>query len=233
MNLPLLLAACLFCLLALLYWELVLVEGAHLGARVVVWLYDLVAPYYERIKQFEIEFEDSALGLPLTIRLIEIESPRVLDVAAGNGRMARTLLRQLAFDGTVVNLDLSRAMLVQGQHECAPWAERVQWICSPVECFPFAAETFDAVICLEALEFFPDAQRALAECARVLRPNGVLLVSNRIGWNARLMFGKTFSSRAFHHLLAQYPLKDILLHAWQVEYDLAWARKANRAQLEL
>ena len=36
--------------LALLaYWELVIAEGAHLGPRVVVWLYDLTARRYDGI----------------------------------------------------------------------------------------------------------------------------------------------------------------------------------------
>ena len=36
-----------------LYWELIVAEGAHLGPRVVVCLYDLVARRYERIKKFK------------------------------------------------------------------------------------------------------------------------------------------------------------------------------------
>ena len=36
-------------LFVLLYWQLILAEGAHLGPRVVVWLYDLVAHRYDRI----------------------------------------------------------------------------------------------------------------------------------------------------------------------------------------
>lgn len=75
----------------LLYWELVIAEGVHLGPRVVVWLYDLAAPRYERIKKFDPAVEDEFLGLPIVVELIDAnaESPRVLDVAAGTGRVAR------------------------------------------------------------------------------------------------------------------------------------------------
>jgi ubiquinone/menaquinone biosynthesis C-methylase UbiE len=71
----------------------------------------------------------------------------------------------------------------------------------------------------------PNPRAALAECVRVLRPGGVLLVTNRIGRDARLMPGKTFSRPAFQQLLEALPLTEVEVHPWQVEYDLAWARK--------
>jgi len=211
----------------LAYWELVIAEGAHLGPGVVVWLYDLTAPRYDRIKKFDLEIEDGTLGLPLAARLAAVESPRVLDVAAGTGRVARALLRQPAFDGRVVNLDLAGRMLAEGQRACAAWPGRLDWVRAPAGALPFAAETFDAVTCLEALEFLPDARAALAECARVLRPGGMLLVTNRVGGEARLLAGKTFRPAAFEQLLAALPLCQVEVERWQVEYDLAWAVKSG------
>lgn len=208
-----------------LYWELILAEGAHLGPRVVVWLYDLTAPRYERIKQFDWETETLLIGLPLTEALINIDAPRVLDVGAGTGRVARAVLRQIAFDGEVINLDLSAPMLREGQRQCAVWPGRAHTVRAPADCLPFADNTFDAVTCIEVVEFLPDARRALGEYLRVLKPGGVLLLSNRIGWPARLMPGKTLSRSAFQHWLAEYPVEGARIEPWQVEYDLAWARK--------
>ena len=211
----------------LAYWELVIAEGAHLGPGVVVWLYDLTAPRYDRIKKFDLEIEDGTLGLPLAARLAAVESPRVLDVAAGTGRVARALLRQPAFDGRVVNLDLAGRMLAEGQRACSAWPGRLDWVRAPAGALPFAAETFDAVTCLEALEFLPDARATLAECARVLRPGGVLLVTNRVGVEARLLPGKTFRPAAFEQLLRALPLCQVEVERWQVEYDLGWAVKGG------
>jgi ubiquinone/menaquinone biosynthesis C-methylase UbiE len=216
----------LACLGLLLYWELVIAEGVHLGPRAVIWLYDLAAPRYERIKKFDPAVEDEFLGRPLVEALIGVEAPRVLDVAAGTGRAARTLLRQTAFDGAVFNLELSRRMLECGRRETALWPGRSPWSRGAAQSLPFADATFDAVTCLEALEFLPDARAALCECVRVLRPGGLLVTTNRVGWDARLIPGKTFSRRAFRRLLAASPLQSVRVHAWQVDYDLAWARKA-------
>ncbi len=211
----------------LLYWELVIAEGAHLGPRVVVGLYDLIAHRYERIKNFDPEVEADLLGWPVSAALARLEAPRVLDVASGTGRLARALLPQIAFDGTVINLDLSARMLRYGRPQCAAWPGRTAWLRAPAQQLPFAGEAFEVVACLEALEFLPNARAALAECVRVLQPGGLLLVTNRIGRDARLMPGKTFTRPAFERLLAEFPLVETTVRPWQVEYDLAWAWKAG------
>ncbi|MEW5961021.1 MAG: hypothetical protein AB1801_25115, partial [Chloroflexota bacterium] len=53
----------------LLYWQLILAEGAYLGAPLVALLYDWTAERYNRIKEFDPELETFTLGLPLAHRL--------------------------------------------------------------------------------------------------------------------------------------------------------------------
>ena len=150
---------------------------------------------------------------------------RVLDVAAGTGRVARALLRQPLFDGRLTQTDLSARMLAEGRRKCAAWPERLDWVRAPAVRLPFADNTFDAVTCLEALEFMPDARAALAECVRVLRPGGLLLVTNRMGPEAWLLPGMAIAPAAFQRLLEALPLEAIEVQPWQVEYDLGWAKK--------
>lgn len=211
-----------------LYWELIIAEGAHLGPRVVARLYDWVARRYDRqIKNFDAVTEDDILGLPLATELIETDSPRVLDVACGTGRVARALLRQLAFDGTVVNLDLAEKMLAVGRAAAPHWPGRLWWLRAPADALPFPDGAFDCVTCLEALEFFRDARAALHECLRVLKPGGLFVVTNRVGWEAGLILGKTLSRPAFARWLASFPLGVLRIDPWLVDYDLAWARKVE------
>ncbi|MGQ0604383.1 MAG: class I SAM-dependent methyltransferase [Anaerolineales bacterium] len=214
--------------LALLYWELILAEGAHLGPRVVIQLYDWVASRYDtHIKKFDLETEADILGLPLAVELAETESPRVLDVCAGTGRVSRALLRQIAFDGVVVNVDLAARMLRVGRETTAPWPGSVAWLRAPAGQLPFTNNLFDCVTCLEALEFVPDARAVLAECLRVLKPGGLLVITNRVGWEARLIVGKNLSRSAFRQLLADLPLEVLRVEPWVVDYDWAWARKIS------
>ena len=207
----------------LLYWQLIIAEGTYLGPRVVVLLYDWSAHVYERIKQYDIGAEQWFLGLPLIGALEWVSAPLVLDVATGTGRLPRALLRQPSFDGRVIGLDLSRRMLREAVRKTAQFEGRLTYIWQDARSLPFEDGTFDAVTCLEALEFTPCPDEVLAELVRVLRPGGVLLVTNRIGRDAKLLPGRAFPRDQFEQVLRKLPLEDVKVRPWQVDYDLAWA----------
>lgn len=212
----------------LLYWQLIIAEGAYLGPRVVTLLYNWSARVYERIKQYDIGDEQWFLGLPLARALELIPAPLVLDVATGTGRLPRTLLRQIAFDGRAIGLDLSRSMLREAARRTAQFADRLTYIWQDARNLPFDDDTFDAVACLEALEFTPDPRAVLAELVRVLRPGGVLLTTNRVGPDARFLPRRAFPRDEFERVLSEFPLEDVKVRRWQQDYDLAWAVKSGR-----
>jgi len=212
----------------LLYWQLIVAEGAYLGPRVVILLYDWSAHVYEHIKQYSVGDEQWFLGLPLARALELIPAPLVLDAATGTGRLPRTLLRQIAFDGRVIGLDLSRRMLREAARRTAQFADRLTYIWQDARNLPFDDDTFDGVTCLEALEFTPDPRAVLAELVRVLRPGGVLLTTNRVGRGARFLPGRAFPRDEFEQVLQEFPLEDVKVRRWQQDYDLAWAVKAGR-----
>ena len=209
----------------LLYWQLIIAEGAYLGPWIVTLLYDLTAHVYERIKQYRPSDEEAFLGQPMARALELLPAPLVLDVATGTGRLPRALLRQTSFRGRVIGVDLARRMLREATRRTAQFSDRLTFIWQDARKLPFQDSTFDAVTCLEALEFTPSPRDVVAELIRVLRPGGVLLVTNRIGPEARLMPGRTFSHPEFERLLRDFPLDKIRIRPWQVDYDLAWAIK--------
>lgn len=211
-------------LIALLaVWQLWICEGAHLGRRAVVFLYDLTARRYEAIKRFDLPWERQCLGEPFARALAGLGDAMVLDVGGGTARLARATLPSQAFAGTICNLDASRGLLRQGKQLVT--SDRLRWVQSWAVPLPFAARTFDAVACLEVLEFTPRPRLVLQELVRVLRPGSWLLITNRIGWRGALILGKSFSRRKFERLLEEAGLQDVEILPWQVEYDLAWARK--------
>lgn len=211
----------------LLYWQLVIAEGTYLGPRVVALLYDWSAPIYERIKQFNAGDEQWFLGLPLARALEFTPAPLVLDVATGTGRLPRVLLRQPAFDGRIIGLDLSRRMLREAVRRTAQFADRLTFLWQDARNLPFDDDTFDAVTCLEALEFTPNPRAVLAELVRVLRPGGVLLVTNRVGRDAKFLPRRAFHRHEFERMLREFPLEEIKVRPWQADYDLAWAVKTG------
>jgi ubiquinone/menaquinone biosynthesis C-methylase UbiE len=218
---------------ALAYWHLIIAEGAYLGPRVVAWTYDWVARRYDAIKQFDVRDEDWFVAGPVLRGLAGLAQPLVLDVATGTGRLPLAVLRTHPARGTVrmVGLDLSRGMLRQARAKLAPYgADRVILVWQDAAHLPFADDTFDAVTCLEALEFLPNARQALAEMTRVLAPGGLLLVTNRVGSGARLMPGRTIPRAALDQLLADLGLEAVETRRWQVDYDLSAGRKAGARQ---
>ena len=222
---PVVLLAVVAVVALIVYWQLIIAEGAYLGPRVVAFLYDVIAHRYNRIKQFNPDDDAYFFVDPLMEWLAETPRPRVLDVATGTGRVPLMLTANPAFDGTLVAVDLARRMLREAARALDGHSARVLLSAQDGMRLAFGDGAFDAVSCLEALEFMPNPRAALAECVRVLRPGGVLMLTNRVGFQARLIVGKTFSRPAFVKLLDEFPLEDVRVQPWQVDYDLAWARK--------
>jgi ubiquinone/menaquinone biosynthesis C-methylase UbiE len=94
---------------------------------------------------------------------------RVLDLASGPGLLARGAQALVGSHGLTIASDIS-----EGQLACCPDLLRVA---ADGEALPFAAASFDRVLCGLGLMFFPDDQAALREVRRVLRPDGRLALS--------------------------------------------------------
>lgn len=72
---------------------------------------------------------------------------------------------------------------------------------------PFREQVFDTVVIFEALYYFHDAPQVIAECRRVLRPGGSLLLSMPNpacrGFHASPRSTRYFSARSLRHLLGE------------------------------
>ncbi|MFN2168084.1 MAG: methyltransferase domain-containing protein, partial [Anaerolineae bacterium] len=211
----------------LAYWQLIIAEGTYLGSRVVARTYDWIARRYDGIKQFNPRDESWFVAGPLLQALAGVEQPLVLDVATGTGRLPLALMRErfASAGGRVVGLDLSRGMLRQARAKLLSYRPQVDLVWQDACCLPFDDGTFDAVTCLESLEFMPQPREALAEMVRVLAPGGVLLVTNRVGREARFLPRRAMRRPAFEAALVALALRDVQVRPWQVDYDLALARK--------
>lgn len=216
-----------------IYWLVVLAEGAYFGSRAVRFLYDRGAATYDRVKQFDPVDDAQSLALPLLRELREVGRPLILDVATGTGRLPLALRRNLGFQGRVFGLDLSFRMLREARRKSALFEEGVMWLWKDGQQLPFVDRCFDAVSCLEALEFFPDRRRAVKEMSRVLRSGGIMLISNRRGLDALLMPGRAFSEQGLRGLLHEAGLESVETRPWQAYYDLVWARKPGALSARL
>ena len=98
----------------------------------------------------------------------------VLDVATGPGTVARLAAVRVGAKGRVVATDIAQPMLDIAKAKSQPSAAAapIDYLYSPAAPLAAPTGTFDAVLCQQGLQFFPDRPSALREMRRVLRPSG-------------------------------------------------------------
>ncbi len=212
-------------LLWLAWWLLIASEGVYLGQRAVIWLYNLYASRYDAIKRVQPLYERALLAQPLLDGIAPQRAPMVLDVATGTGRLPLALLAHPDFQGQVIATDLSRGMLRIAARKTRDWSGRCCLLRCPAHSLPFGDASFDVVTCLEALEFMPGPAAVLAELLRVLRPGGLLFISNRI--HTRLMPGKIWNHAQLTRLLRDFGAAEVWVEPWQVDYERIFVRKTG------
>jgi ubiquinone/menaquinone biosynthesis C-methylase UbiE len=99
----------------------------------------------------------------------------VLDLATGTGELARRCL-QHRDDLALIGIDLSRPMLLRGQHK--PGLRYWRPVQGDATRLPFAGGEFDTVLCANAFHHFTRPLAVLAEIRRVLHPGGLFVLTD-------------------------------------------------------
>ena len=100
----------------------------------------------------------------------------VLDAGCGEGYGARLLVR-VGKAARCTGIDVDEGA-VAGAREAYGGEEALAFEAADVTRLPFEDASFDVVTCFETIEHVAAQQEAVAELARVLRPDGVLLISS-------------------------------------------------------
>lgn len=119
-------------------------------------------------------------GVDLSARVVRgLHLPaksRVLDVACGIGATARLMARDFGLD--VIDLDASTSNVAKAAMLSV--GETAQFVTGDARALPFPDETFDAVVCECAVSTFADQPRVVAEFGRVLKPGGVVGITDMV-----------------------------------------------------
>jgi ubiquinone/menaquinone biosynthesis C-methylase UbiE len=102
---------------------------------------------------------------------------RVVDVACGTGVVTRAAAERVGASGHVVGLDLNPGMIAVARSLPVPIGASIEWLERSALDLRLEDARFDAVLCQQGLQFFPDKAVALREMHRVLGHGGRLALS--------------------------------------------------------
>lgn len=117
--------------------------------------------------------------LDLLQSLVDLPAhPRIIELGCGAAHLSRKLLQRLPAS-TVTGLEVDERQMAKNLQ--AP-ADRLTFVQAGAQAIPFADQSFDLALMLKSLHHVPLEllDQALAEVHRVLRPRGVLYVSEPV-----------------------------------------------------
>ncbi len=123
---------------------------------------------------------DGSLGVANPLRHAHIEpGETILDLGCGTGIDTVLAARRTGPTGRVIALDFLPSMLQRTATAASEAGlENVETLAGEMEAIPLPDDTVDHVISNAVISLSPRKARTLAECARVLRPDGKLCVAD-------------------------------------------------------
>lgn len=128
--------------------------------------------------------------------LPNLSGTKLLDVAMGDGRN----LPQIPRDCQVWGVDISRVLLEKSLRDYPD--RNLRLIVGEAEALPFPDNTFDNMFSLGALNHVNDPGKALLEMARVVKPDGLIVVADEL---------PDLPNRQIAHKLGLYKLQKWIL----------------------
>jgi 2-polyprenyl-6-hydroxyphenyl methylase/3-demethylubiquinone-9 3-methyltransferase len=123
------------------------------------------------------------------------EGLRLLDIGCGGGLLSEPMTR-LGF--AVTGVDASARNIGVASAHAASLGLDIDYLCSTAEALLAAGEApFDVILNMEVIEHVADPRAYLIDCARLLKPGGLMIVAT---------LNRTFKALAFAKIGAEYVL---------------------------
>lgn len=143
-------------------------ELAHFGA--------LASRWWDPDGEFRTLHDINPARVELVNQRVGLQDLRIADVGCGGGLLSEAMARRGA---QVTGIDMSIEVLeVARLHLLESGSLPVTYLHVSAEDLAHSAPaSFDAVTCMELLEHVPDPASLIAACARLVKPNGSIIVS--------------------------------------------------------
>lgn len=103
----------------------------------------------------------------------------ICDLGCGNGMLTEDLSRAVGGAGQVIGVDPSPEMLASAKARCASLGN-VRLMEGTAEAIPLPDRSVDGLLSLQVMEYVARIDKGLAECARILRPGGRLVIGDML-----------------------------------------------------
>lgn len=143
----------------------------------VAQMFDNIAPSYDLLNRV-LTMGIDTLWRKKAINLLKARNPKkLLDVATGTADVALEIEKCLEVD-QVIGMDISKEMIEYGNKKIAKQGKsnKIQLELGDSENMRYVDDEFDAITVAFGVRNFENLDKGLAEMARVLKPNGQLMV---------------------------------------------------------
>lgn len=138
--------------------------------------YNKIAPVYDILAE-----HSEALVRKAGLEMLNAQKGQhILEIGFGTGHSLINLAKSIGASGKVYGIDLSEKM-VEISHKLAEKEDlykRIELFCGDAIHLPYDSETMDGIFMSFTLELFdtPEIPLVLAECKRVLKPGGRIVI---------------------------------------------------------
>ena len=138
--------------------------------------YGKIASFYHKIfERLDINTQIRARIIFKELAIIEKEkSDKVLDIGCGDGIFPIELAKR---GYSVVGVDLNVKSVNYAKYFSKRSEVKIDFLVGDACHLPFANESFDIILCSEVLEHIKDDEGAIREIERVLKQNGLLILT--------------------------------------------------------
>ena len=159
----------------------------------------------------------SAMEINEILRFLKpASSELILDIGTGSGRIARQVLKNTK--ANVIGIDVGRSGIESAKARALDLGG-YEMVVADGQYLPFRENSFDGIICVRALKYFPNYIQGIAEMSHVLKPGKRLILdlSSMLGYEIVVRYITPSLGARGSHVFNIYKMRNLLrLHKFAI-----------------